>query len=260
MLARGALGSVTDTIGYNSFAEPLTYSATYNGAPLYSVQRARDPLGRITVFTDTLLATARDRSVYRVRSVDFAGNYSAPGAPVGVTLPDRLPPVVPTFLGNEVAGGRVHLRFASPSADVAAYEIRRTPQGAASADVTERSTTGEWTDRGAKHGIEYRYQIVAIDSAGNRSVPSRPLVVKPYWKEEIPAPPGPALAVSAGPKTAVSVSWHVPEGGQYSAIVFRRKGEGAFLQLSPLLPGTVAELPIDLLAVAVSPAASSTVS
>jgi RHS repeat-associated protein len=54
LLTGSVLGSVADTIGYNGFAEALTYTAAYNGTSLYNVQRARDPLGRITVLTETI--------------------------------------------------------------------------------------------------------------------------------------------------------------------------------------------------------------
>ncbi|MCL5994749.1 MAG: hypothetical protein M1546_01685, partial [Chloroflexi bacterium] len=54
LLTGSMLGSVTDTIGYNGFAESLTYNTAYNGTSLYKVQRARDKLGRITVITETI--------------------------------------------------------------------------------------------------------------------------------------------------------------------------------------------------------------
>jgi len=54
LLVGSTLGSVADTIGYNGFAESLTYDAAYNGTSLYNVQRTRDKLGRITVITETI--------------------------------------------------------------------------------------------------------------------------------------------------------------------------------------------------------------
>ena len=54
LLTGSTLGSVTDTIGYNGFAEALTYTAAYNGTSLYNAQRARDNLGRMTVLTETI--------------------------------------------------------------------------------------------------------------------------------------------------------------------------------------------------------------
>ena len=36
LLTGSVLGSVTDTIGYNGFAESLTYNAAYNGTSLYN--------------------------------------------------------------------------------------------------------------------------------------------------------------------------------------------------------------------------------
>ncbi len=54
LLTGTALGSVTDTRGYNTFGEPITYSAAHGGTSLFSVQYARDKLGRITQKTETI--------------------------------------------------------------------------------------------------------------------------------------------------------------------------------------------------------------
>jgi RHS repeat-associated protein len=54
LLTGTTLGSVTDTWTYNSFAEPLTYTASYSGGPFYTAQYTRDPLGRITQQVKTI--------------------------------------------------------------------------------------------------------------------------------------------------------------------------------------------------------------
>ena len=54
LLTGSTLGSVTDTLSYNGFAEPINYSATTKGTSLYKVQYNRDKLGRITEKTETI--------------------------------------------------------------------------------------------------------------------------------------------------------------------------------------------------------------
>ena len=54
LLTGSTLDSVTDTLSYNPFGEPLSYSATYSGTPLLDVQYTRDSLGRITQKTEII--------------------------------------------------------------------------------------------------------------------------------------------------------------------------------------------------------------
>jgi fibronectin type 3 domain-containing protein len=188
-----------------------------------------------TVYHDTLQVNVRDRFTYRVRSVDFAGNYSVPSAAVGISLPDRLPPVPPVFQDYSVKDRLVHLRYVSASKDVARYEIRRT---LLASNIIERKITTKttsWTDSSARHGNEYRYEVLAIDSAGNVSEPSKAVMIKPFWKVELKTPAAPIVALHPKMKKAVTVSWQYPEAQSYSAIVFRKKDDGAYFQLSPLL-------------------------
>jgi RHS repeat-associated protein len=55
LLTGTALSNITDTRGYNDFAEPMNYSAAFSGTGIYSVQHnSRDNLGRITQKTETI--------------------------------------------------------------------------------------------------------------------------------------------------------------------------------------------------------------
>ena len=54
LLTGTALGNVTDTRTYNSFAEPLTYTSAYSGTNIYATQYARDKLGRIIQQVETI--------------------------------------------------------------------------------------------------------------------------------------------------------------------------------------------------------------
>lgn len=54
LILGSTLGNVTDTWTYNGFGEPETYSASYGGSQVISVQYTRDKLGRITHKTETV--------------------------------------------------------------------------------------------------------------------------------------------------------------------------------------------------------------
>ncbi len=73
LLTGSALGGVADAWGYNGFAEPFTYTASYNATPLYSVQFERDKLGRITQKNETISGVS---DVYSY-TYDLAGQLTA---------------------------------------------------------------------------------------------------------------------------------------------------------------------------------------
>ena len=53
------LGSVNDTLGYNTFGEVVDYRAKYNTTDIFSIQFNRDKLGRITEKTETVDSATR---------------------------------------------------------------------------------------------------------------------------------------------------------------------------------------------------------
>ena len=53
LLTDTQVGAVTDQWSYNDFGEPTAYTASVNGAPVFSEQFTRDALGRITVKNET---------------------------------------------------------------------------------------------------------------------------------------------------------------------------------------------------------------
>lgn len=189
-----------------------------------------------TVWTDTLMAGVRDRFLYRVRTVDFAGNYSAPSEAVGIQLPDNVPPARPVMGSYRVADKRVTLRFISASKDVRFYRVRREQVKSSDPPLEARVPETQWMDSTARHGVAYRYSVVAVDSVGNTSPPSDAVHVLPFWSVDIPTPAVPVVSYDAGSKV-VRVRWSMPAEG-FSTIVFRRQGDAPFLQVSPLLEGT----------------------
>lgn len=73
LLTGSALGGVADSWGYNGFGEVISYSASYNGGALYSLQYQRDKLGRITQKSESI---GGGSAVYTY-TYDLAGRLTA---------------------------------------------------------------------------------------------------------------------------------------------------------------------------------------
>ena len=54
LLTGSTLGKVTDSLAYNGFAEPTSYSVSVSGTPVFAVSYTRDKLGRITRRQETV--------------------------------------------------------------------------------------------------------------------------------------------------------------------------------------------------------------
>ncbi|HMV50386.1 MAG TPA: RHS repeat-associated core domain-containing protein, partial [Blastocatellia bacterium] len=67
------LGSVADTRGYNGFGEPVSYTASFNAAPLLAITYTRDKLGRITQKVESVLGGTASTYDY---SYDAAGRLT----------------------------------------------------------------------------------------------------------------------------------------------------------------------------------------
>jgi YD repeat-containing protein len=67
------IDNITDAWGYDSLGQETTYSATLNGSPLYSVQYARDTLGRVTQQSETIQGVSNNYTY----TYDGAGQLSS---------------------------------------------------------------------------------------------------------------------------------------------------------------------------------------
>ncbi len=122
--------------------------------------------------------------VTSVVSNDYFGNTRSIGIDIGAheyslftvaqeVTPDTEAPTVPERLAGTVTS-TVSLTWRASSDNVAvkAYEIFR--DGVRVGKVTDRS----WTDRNVTSGATYRYQVAAIDAAGNSSAKSAAITVQ----------------------------------------------------------------------------------
>jgi chitodextrinase len=112
---------------------------------------------------------------YTVVAVDSHGNRSEPTAAMPVTPTDLTPPDAPTGLTAVRGDGQVTLSWtASPEPDLAGYRVMR--DGVQVATVT--GAPG-YVDAGLINDTEYRYTLAAVDTHGNVSISSSPVLATP---------------------------------------------------------------------------------
>ena len=136
----------------------------------YQVWRDNTLIGETSTagFVDNTLQSAGKYS-YKVMTVDTAGNLSAASTALSVTTKDGTEPTTPTGLTAEVlTATQIALvwELASDNVGVASYRILRNGV------QTGTSTQPRFTDTKAVQNTLYRYQVVALDAAGNISAPS----------------------------------------------------------------------------------------
>lgn len=198
-----------------------------------------------TVFAEWLpIASTPVTYWYRVRAVDRDGNRSPWSVPIRVVLPDIVPPQRPQLEEVVPGDGTMTLRWSQPTGDVdlaGYYVFRRELESTADVLLTPTGLSADvrtYTDSSVRAGVFYSYSVVAYDSAGNRSKPSRRISARCYDVRMPPVPEIDTLIVTAD---GVTLTWHyvgyVPDGTV--AIVERSSSAETFFPVSPLLPATV---------------------
>jgi len=99
---------------------------------------------------------------------------SAPSNEVCLAVRDITPPSPPTGLAVVPRDGGLDVVWSpSPAVDLGGYRIyRATGEGAAEAVADVEATETAWHDSSVEGGVLYRYEITALDRAGNEGPPS----------------------------------------------------------------------------------------
>lgn len=119
-------------------------------------------------FVDSSISSAGKYS-YKIVAVDTSGNLSPASAALVVTTRDTTGPTIPTGLTAEVvAPTRIALSWEAATDNVGVTGYRILRDGVALGTTTQLA----FTDDKAQQGTLYRYQIAALDAAGNASAPS----------------------------------------------------------------------------------------
>jgi Tol biopolymer transport system component/fibronectin type 3 domain-containing protein len=196
--------------------DPLPLPFQTRGLRIVTHAGASEPVSRVDVRISSVdLQTPESRTwvdvasdgrfEYRVFALDRYGGIGA-SATVTVDVGDVVAPAAPTGLVAAVEGPDVALSWTPPfDADVARYVIVR--DGAAIAS----STAAQHRDVGRPNG-RYRYQVRAVDGAGNESTPSDEAVAI----VSVEPPPAPVLEGTAGPLGEARLTWDHPGAADFS--------------------------------------------
>lgn len=133
-----------------------------------------------TTYRDTVtMNTLSEKVYYKLKAIDYYGNYSGFSEAGTVDRPDLNPPAPPNIdkLVSSVEGVTIGWTD-SPSEDVVSYALERRPIGATIGEWAQvYSETGDahsYEDRDMQLGRRYEYRIVVTDDVGlqGTSVPA----------------------------------------------------------------------------------------
>jgi chitodextrinase len=183
----------------------LTWSVPFDniGVTSYQVSRDGNPIATVTgtSYDDTGLDPNTAFS-YQVRALDARLNASAPAGIGASTDPDLVAPTTPGDLTGTPDMNSIQLSWLASTDPVGLgvdrYRISRN------GNVVGSVSGLTFTDTGLENGIEYHYQVVAIDEADNVSLPAS-LSLETLSDSEDPTPPG-DLAAEAD-YTVIHLSW-----------------------------------------------------
>jgi chitodextrinase len=134
-----------------------------------------------TKIASTASTTYDDSSVsqgqtytYTVDAYDAAGNVSAQSTGQSLAYPDTTPPSAPTNLRLTPGYKRIALSWTASvdNVGVAGYYVYRSGKRVASV------TVASYTDTRLVSGTRYKYDVIAYDSAGNKSAASATVSAK----------------------------------------------------------------------------------
>ncbi len=175
------------------------------------------PITEATTFADSGFAhgkglTPGSRYVVRVSAIDLSYNESVP-IDLVVVVPDDEAPAEPTALAvRNIDGRSVLVTWNSSTAnDVKEYVLLRS-QGATSSagaagaaiEVGRFSNVMSYSDTAVTIGVGYLYQLIAIDSAGNKSPAVTDTV---YVRGFTPPPPPRYAAVKLNSAGGIDIQW-----------------------------------------------------
>lgn len=196
-----------------------------------------------TTYIDSLPKSAKNKFLYRVVAVDSAFNRSEYSDFSSNNMPDVIPPAKP-FIKNVAITENDYPEvqwIPNEDPDLKGYNIYRE-QKADSLDGKKQLNANtldpiveHFTDRWAKPGIEYRYYLEAVDSAGNTSALSNAFPGK-IPKKEPEAADNVIKRFRARNRNDDNIlRWGVDELEDYlGCIVFRREEGGRYRPLNSL--------------------------
>jgi len=196
------------------------------------------------LYDDYLGLSSDAKMEYRIVAVAFDNAEGPPSDAVQVVIADRSVPSEPSITGASGAEGKATVDFepASPSEKTAQFLVLRSGRaediGVVIGDPLPGSAR-QFTDLYVSAGESYWYRLVAVDKNGNRSDPTRPVVIR-VGSQTIPKPAAPTLQLVSSPFPHVVLQFGQPPAG-LSVIVERQdEPNGAWLRIAGPMSGATA--------------------
>lgn len=194
----------------------LDWTASSADTAKFLIYRGDEPVARVDS-SDSAITTYIDKNVangtygYRVRAEDRAGNLGEFSNRVTVTV-SAEPPDAPTSVSASPDSLTGCMDLSWPASENAVeYIVLRSDDGAAVQEVA-RVETAEYRDCGLDPDVDYRYEVVAVDAAGNGSdpvgsdteqavdeqPPPTPTIRLPVWNGEVHESSASGVEVAGG--------------------------------------------------------------
>jgi hypothetical protein len=185
-------GAAPAIVGYRVYRTEVDPASAVSQDP--AKVKLKTPLALLASTTNT---NARDTQIefgrtylYSIRSVsstDSTTVESGDSAPAIITPRDIFPPAAPQKLvavfAPAVAGVPAHIELSwgiSPETDLAGYYVYRGEREGERGDRLTRELllAPTFRDISVLPGHRYTYQVIAVDRAGNESIPSAPVSIE----------------------------------------------------------------------------------
>jgi uncharacterized protein len=185
-------------------------------------------------FVDSIPRRADHAYYYRVTAVDSAYNESAPSAVIVIRPPDATPPSAPRLGQVRHLDGSLEITWiANPEPDVVGYRPRYRVKGqGAWRDVASTLPPTQLSDTIAAllPGSVYEVTVVAIDDAGNVSMPAPSVTATAVRKRQLERPDL-RRAVFEASARGVVITWSVVSEVRGILVLRRDLANGQALRL-----------------------------
>lgn len=194
-----------------------------------------------TVFYDSIHPQDLNAALYyKIIAIDKNQNQSEFSEIYVVKKPDNIPPAAPVIARTIAKEGAIELQcIASASTDVESYILMRAAHDSSTwqhiATLHTTRIAQPYTDTTVLTATNYRYKLIAIDSANNRSQAAYSVVAA-----ALPAPaalsPQPIVRVAKN-NAEVQCTWHAPTAKLQTIHVYKKTNANAF-ELYDTIAGT----------------------
>ncbi len=195
-------------------------------------------------YDDYLGQTSNAKMEYRIVAVAFDNLEGPPSDSVAVAVADRSLPSEPFITSASGAEGKANISFepADPPEKTAQFLILRSGRvddiGLVIGDPLPGSAR-TFTDLYVSPGASYWYRLVAVDKNGNRSDPTRPVVVR-VGPPAIPKPPSPTLRLVSAPFPHIVFQFSQVPAGLRVIVERQDTKNGSWLRIAGPSPAATA--------------------